>query len=409
MIQLENPSPLPWRTAVAGCGTIAPMHIRALAGLGRIELAGLADPDPQAAAAMADLWQKTAADLTLPPPACYRDINALLQEQQPDSVHICTPHHTHVPLAVAALAAGSHVLLEKPAGISLSDLEQLEQAEAESGRQLGLCFQNRFNLASLQAWLLIRAGLAGDLRSARGWVTWHRDAAYYQQAAWRGRWATEGGGVMINQAIHTLDLLIWLAGQPISVEGSISTHALSSRIEVEDTAECHLMLDGHIPALFYATNAFGVDAPVSLDLYGSELTIRLEADRLLLSDGQQRVLPDEETERLIREARLRLTRRELTAEEMFWLKAHDRQTAGHPMSPAVPDPAKAYWGLGHTRLIDAYYQSLWSSDADDTGRFPIGAVEGGRSLRTLLALYTSHREKRRITLSETVRQSIQRG
>lgn len=400
MRQMEKTEPRIWRTAVAGCGTIAPMHLRALAGMNQIELAGLADPDSQAVAVMADLWQQATDHRSGRAPAGYSDLETLIHCQQPDSIHICTPHHTHVPLAVTALAAGVHVLLEKPAGISLDDLRRLEQTEAESGCQLGLCFQNRFNLASLQAWLLVRSGLLGPLRSARGWVTWHRDAAYYRQAEWRGRWSTEGGGVMINQAIHTLDLLIWLAGQPVSVEGSISSHVLSSEIEVEDTAECHLILENQVPALFFATNAFGIDAPVSLDLYGTQLNLRIEADRLQVSDGEQHVLPEPEMARLISDAHHLLVSRPLSDEEQFWLNTYDRQVCVGSINTAVPDPAKAYWGLGHARLIDAYYHGL-RSDVTDHGGFPIGATEGGRSLRTLLALYTSHREKRRIALAGT--------
>ena len=300
-------------------------------------------------------------------PSCYASLGALLAEHQPDVVHICTPHHTHVPLAVEALQHGCHVVLEKPPAITLDDLADLELAVKASARTLGVCFQNRFNLATQQARHLLETGKLEPVRTARAFVTWKRDAAYYAQAAWRGRWATEGGGVMINQAIHTLDLLLWLAGRPVQVEGTIANRHLREAIEVEDTAEMQIELDSGARADFYATTAYGDDEPVFLELDCTSRRLRLEGDAIQLLDS---------------------------AGHIQLQTVLDDLLAASPAFVPLPEPAaaaaqngKACWGLGHQRLIGAFYASLEPNQAP----FPISLPGASQALKTLLALYQSHR------------------
>lgn len=354
--------------ALAGCGAIAPMHVQALQSLESVRLVALADPDAGAARRLLGLF---APDSQI---ACYASLGELLAGHKIDVVHICTPHHTHVPLAVEALRHGCHVVLEKPPAISLDDLAALEAAVGAGDRSLGVCFQNRFNLASQQARHLLETGKLEPVRTARAFVTWKRDAAYYGQAAWRGRWATEGGGVMINQAIHTLDLLLLLAGRPIRVEGTIANRHLREEIEVEDTAEMHIELGSGARAVFYATTAYGADAPVFLELDCTSSRLRLEGDAIQLLDrnGQPQAQ-----------------------------KTLDELLAASPAFVPLPEPAaaaaqngKACWGLGHQRLISAFYASLEPGQAP----FPIGLSSASLALKTLLALYQSDRSGQPVTI-----------
>lgn len=364
------------KTGVVGCGAIAPLHVQALSDLPKVTLTGLVDPDPEAIRRLNASW--TAANMSTgrDGPKAYSDLAAFLKQGHPDVVHICTPHHTHVPLAVQALEAGCHVLMEKPPGISESGLETLASTVKESGKKLGICFQNRFNLASQQAYHLIQTGKVGPVKTARAFVTWKRDQSYYRQGDWRGRWETEGGGVMINQAIHTLDLLIWLAGKPLSVEGSISNRHLRGIIEVEDTAEMFLTLENNITALFYATTAYGSDAPVFLELECERARLRLEGDRLTMDDGS------------------------VEAESGERLKALLKQEPAMPEAdgsvPGVTPEGKSCWGQSHSMLIRAFYDSLLS----EKNAFPIDLYEGSFALRTLLALYTSDRVKKAVHLKK---------
>jgi predicted dehydrogenase len=372
-----------WRVGLAGCGCIAPLHIGGLAALPDISLVGLADPDAQA---MANLIQASPGEirrLSTSQLACCADLAQLLAEAAPEVVHICTPHYTHVPLAGLALARGCHVLLEKPPAISLADLADLAAAVRQSTARLGICFQNRFNRSSLQARQLLDAGVAGPVRAARAFVTWRRDEAYYRQADWRGRWTTEGGGVMINQAIHTLDLLIWLAGQPLSVSGQIANRHLRAIIEVEDTAEMTLRLAGGATAVFYATTAYGGDAPVFLELDCGALRIRIEGDCLTLQDGEGNPLPSARQRRLLDEA----------AEAAPVPPAY---AAGWADAKSARRAGKSCWGQGHQRLIRAFYHSL----EPDAPAFPIDLDSGSLALKALLALYEAAASDREIILAE---------
>jgi predicted dehydrogenase len=363
-----------FRVGIAGCGAIAPLHVQALLALRQTELTGLADPDQAAAIRMQALWREGRPDTASREPGCHVDLETMLAQEKPDVVHICTPHHTHVPLAVQALANGCHVLLEKPPAITLDDLSALSLAAGRSDRTIGVCFQNRYNPASQQAKHLLQSGKIGPVRAARAFVTWKRDASYYAQAAWRGRWATEGGGVMINQAIHTLDLLIWLAGKPTNVEGTIANRHLRQVIEVEDTAEMQMTLENGATALFYATTAYGADAPVFLELDCADYRLRLEGDSLILLDSSGIPLLDTVLQSLL-------------AQE----PAHLTLTASCDTSELN---GKACWGQGHLRLIRAFYESL----QPDARTFTVDLASGSEALRALLALYTSDRTKAPVSL-----------
>ena len=152
------------------------------------------------------------------------DFNEVIKTM-PDVVHICTPH-LHTEMAVKALMAGKHVLVEKPVVRHIDEIKQVIKAREESGRCIGVCFQNRFNTTSQKAKEIIDSGTVGAVKGIKGIVTWYRDEDYYTASGWRGKFATEGGGVLINQSIHTIDLIQWLAGGVEAVKGGVSTQLL---------------------------------------------------------------------------------------------------------------------------------------------------------------------------------------
>ena len=180
------------KSAVVGIGTIGPVHLDALTRLGE-EIAALCDIRPERAVAAAERFH-----LSCP---IFTDYEEMLDQVRPDIVHICTPHFCHADMIVAALTRGISVLCEKPLCIKESDIGRILAAEAASPAKLGVCHQNRINPANLFARRLFSEN---RVTAAHGSVVWHRDAAYYGQDAWRGKWKTEGGGVLINQALHTL-------------------------------------------------------------------------------------------------------------------------------------------------------------------------------------------------------------
>ena len=161
-------------------------------------------------------------------------------------------------------------ICEKPLAITRGQLDEILQAEERSKAQLGVCHQNRFNDVNvyLKEYLQANEPVVGQ-----GYVAWERDKAYYAQAEWRGTWAQEGGGVLINQALHTLDLMQWFLGYPESVQAKIDTLALKDCIEVEDTASARCV--GKVNYAFFATNASFVGNPTQINVRlknGSQIT-----------------------------------------------------------------------------------------------------------------------------------------
>ena len=132
---------------------------------------------------------------------------------------------------------------------------------------------------------LIADGSIGKLKGGRAFVTWRRDEDYYGKSEWKGKKQTEGGGVLINQAIHTLDLLVKYFGKPEKIRSTMSNHHLENIIDVEDTVEAYMEFAGEPRAVFYASNAYTYDAGIFLELHGEDGTISLNGTDIILKTG----------------------------------------------------------------------------------------------------------------------------
>ena len=240
-----------------------------------------------------------------------------------------------------------HVLMEKPVASTVADAQRVIEAADRSTAQLGVCFQNRYNPTSRVLREVLDDGRFGEVRGARASVTWSRDESYYLASPWRGRWATAGGGVLINQAIHTLDLLQWFLGDVTGVRGAASTLWLGNVIEVEDTASMALTHVGGRHSIFYATNCHVENSPVTIEILTESATLLLDSDLLVWHpDGRREVL----------------AQRPVVAGE------------------------KAYWGASHALLIDDYYRQVGVGLP-----FWIDAREAAKSLNILTAVYDQSR------------------
>ena len=322
------------KTALIGCGAISGNHLTAIRALPDVELVALCDVIPERAEAARNKYA--------PDAAVYADYRKMLDETKPDAVHIATPHHLHAEMTREALARGINVFLEKPVCISEEEIARMTEAEKKSRGRVCVCFQNRLNHSVLLAKKL--AGEFGGVGSARATVTWCRDAEYYRTDGWRGKTATEGGGVLINQAIHELDLLIGYCGVPSTVSAKTANHRHAGVIEVEDTAELLIGFDSGATAFFTATTAFGCDAPNFAELFcrnGRRITLLGDA---LYVDG----VPYE-------------------------VEADDRAF-----------PGKECWGAGHVRLIRLFYEAVASGSP-----MPVTLESAAVPLCVLLAAYRS--------------------
>ncbi|MFZ0529675.1 MAG: Gfo/Idh/MocA family oxidoreductase [Propionicimonas sp.] len=319
--------------AVVGIGDISALHLAAIAANPGIELVGVCDVDPERA-------ERAAQAAGVP---AFTDHRELLARVSPQVVHVTTPHHQHVPVALDALAAGANVLTEKPVGHTVEAGLRLAERAAASAGQVGVVFQNRYNPSSIAIKAALDAGALGPITGARAAVWWFRPAAYYRAAPWRGRWAEAGGGVLINQAIHTLDLLVWFLGAPVTARGRAATLALADTIEVEDTASIVIEHSSGVRSTFFATNAHHTNADVELEITGRDGVLALRGGEAWLTDA-------EGTRRL----------------------ATDTQAGGE----------RSYWGKGHALLIDDFYARL-----DARQPFWIGPDDGVVPLRILREVY----------------------
>ena len=323
------------KAAIVGCGNIAAVHAKSISRLEGAELLAAADIRPERAEKYTEEYGCRA----------YGSLEEMLEKERPDVLHICTPHYLHVPMAEYALKRGIHVFCEKPPVVSEEQLAALERAVAEGPGRAGFCFQNRYNPSVLFIRELLSSGKAGKVKGARGIVTWNRGEAYYTQSGWRGRLATEGGGALINQSIHTMDLLGVFLGKPVSVEAQTANHHLPGVIEVEDMMEAYIRYED-AAACFYATTAYTEDAPPLIELSCENMVIRVEdlEVTLLYPDGRRENPPIDRKQAL----------------------------------------GKSYWGSGHLDCISDFYRCLQTGE-----RFALD-LDGVRdTARLMLAAYRS--------------------
>jgi predicted dehydrogenase len=216
----------PLRAAILGTGAIANAHATALAATPDAELVAVADRDAEHARAFAERWGLSEA-------AVFGSLDELLASGGVDVLHICTPPGVHAEQAIAALDAGLHVVCEKPAALSLDELDAMTDAASRADRRLAVVFQQRTGSAAAHVRRLLDEGALGRPLVATCQTLWYRDPAYFA-VPWRGRWATEGGGPTLGHGIHQIDLLAWLLGDWSSVQGQL--WRLDRDTETEDVS-----------------------------------------------------------------------------------------------------------------------------------------------------------------------------
>ena len=294
---------------VIGCGMISGNHFHALEKLENVALQAVCDIDEEK-------LQKAMEAQHVDGCANWRD---LISRNDIDAVHICVPHYLHAEISIAALRAGKHVLCEKPMGVSLREARAMEAAALESGKTLTVCFQNRYNGASRRMKEIIECGALGKILGGSAFVTWNRAEPYYQNSPWRGKWETEGGSVLINQAVHTLDLLRWLAGDLQLRDCTMSAKRLAETIETEDTCDMLLTDSAGSRFLFYASNCGANNLPVQMHLLFEQGEMHLDGARLTIKGPEGTAFEDYTTALAV---------------------------------------GKDYWGSGHGPFIEDFYRRI---------------------------------------------------
>ncbi len=259
------------RFGILGCGVIGPHHAQAIAGL----------PDDAALVAVADTQADRAAKLAQEHGVeAYSSLGDLLNHPALDAVCICTPSGEHAAHAAAVLAAGKHAIVEKPVDVTLEAIDRLLAARRSPAQKVAVISQHRFDTASRIVHDAVEQNRFGRLTVGTAQVRWWRTQAYYDGGAWRGTWEWDGGGALMNQAIHTVDLLQWMMGPVAQVSAYTATLA-HERIDVEDTAVASVRFASGALGMIEGTTAAYPGLTARLEVHGDRGSAIIDKDELV--------------------------------------------------------------------------------------------------------------------------------
>lgn len=266
------------KVGIIGCGRISIMHLNAIALSEYATLTCCCDVIKEKADAVAETYGVKA----------YTDYQVMLRSEQLDAVHICLPHYLHSKVACFAFDMGINVISEKPMDVDYESAENAVKLAEQKGVLFGVIFQCRYNTASQLVKKAMQEGRLGKIISARSIVTWSRDEEYYLECDWKGSWEKEGGGVIINQAIHTIDLVNWIVDDEIESVFCTMSNRCHPRIEVEDVAEGFVKYKNGTTYSFYCTNNYGCDEPIEIKLFCEKANVIMGSDdvHIYYNDGK---------------------------------------------------------------------------------------------------------------------------
>ncbi len=340
---------------IIGCGMIARFHAQAVADIRGAKVVACCDMVPAAADRLAESIGCRA----------YHQLPALLDDPHVDVVTVCTPSGAHLEPAVAAARAGKHVIVEKPLEVTLPRCDRIIEACDKAGVVLSTIFPSRFHRSARLLKRAIDQQRFGRLTMGDAYVKWYRTQQYYDSGAWRGTWKLDGGGALMNQAIHSVDLLVWLMGPVHDLSARAATLA-HERIEVEDTAVAALRFENGALGVIEATTAAYPGALKRIEIHGSAGSAVLQEEDITTWSFDRPTRAD---------ARL--------LEQM----AGQTKTGGGAADPAA---------IGHHGHTAQFKDVL---DAIKHGRRPlIDGPEGRRSVEVILAIYKAAQSGRTVTL-----------
>lgn len=250
-------------------------------GVGRIHVEAALKYDKCELVAVCDLVQSKLDKITEANPEvrAYTDFDELLKDDEVDIISICLPSGMHAEYAVKAMEAGKHVLVEKPIDITVAAAEKIEQARLRTGKKVGCIYQNRNNAVMKPLKEAIDSGKLGRIFLGTFAVKWYREQSYYEgKQCWHGTWEMDGGGSLINQAVHTLDIMQWLMGEPESVTSTMSIN--NHKIETEDLTASIFRFKNGATATFLSTTCIYPGLSTDIQVYGTNGSVELDADVL---------------------------------------------------------------------------------------------------------------------------------
>jgi len=340
---------------IVGSGMIANFHADAIKQLGQGKLVGVVARNEDRVNAFVDKHGGRA----------YTNLDDFLSNKDIDIVTICTPSGSHMEPTVEAAKHGKHVLCEKPMEVTLDRVDQMIQAHLQAGTTLGGIFNSRFEPVNQVVKRLVRSGRMGSITYAGGYVPWWRTQDYYDQGGWRGTWQYDGGGALMNQGTHTVDLVQWLVGEKVKRVTAFTATLAHRRIEVEDTATAALQFANGALGILLATTSIQPGLPARVELGGTGGTIISESTAI----------------KFLQFADPRPEDAEILA-----------KYAGTGVAMGVADP-KAITADNHRRNFDAFIEAI------EHGRRPeLDGFEGRKAVQIVTEVYESARTGKPVML-----------
>ncbi|NLA85336.1 MAG: Gfo/Idh/MocA family oxidoreductase [Clostridiales bacterium] len=336
---------------IVGCGVISDWHAAAINEIDCTVLVGVTDVNEHKRV-------ETAKKYNARPFDTYEQ---MLENNEIDIISICTPSGTHAPLAIEAAKAGKHVIVEKPMALNLAESDQIIKACEENKVKLTVISQLRFSDAVAKVKDAVDSGLLGKLILGNAYLKYHRSQEYYDSSAWRGTWAMDGGGALMNQGIHGIDLLQYIMGDVKSVFAYTKT--LARKIEVEDSAVAVLEFTNDALGTIQGTTSIYPGFPRELEFNGDKGSIVLREDCIVKWEIEGQEVP----EGLIADER-----------ELVY------QSQSNPTGFGID---------GHIKQIRQMAESIW----DDTKPL-VDQYEGRKPIEIIMAIYESSRTGKKVFL-----------
>ncbi|OGF51134.1 MAG: hypothetical protein A2231_00710 [Candidatus Firestonebacteria bacterium RIFOXYA2_FULL_40_8] len=332
--------------AIVGCGNILSSHGDGVLGTPEAELICVVDTDEPKAKAAAEKYKTK----------YYTSIKDMLKDPAVDVVTIALPSGLHMNAAIEAMESGKHVISEKPLEITLEKIDKMIAVSKKTKKYLAGIFQSRFMDSSLSIRKAIQDGQLGKMVLGDAYQKWYRSAEYYKSAGWRATWELDGGGALMNQAIHAIDLLMFFMGEVESVTAYAET--LVHKIPVEDTAVAILRFKSGALGTIEGTTSVCPGEERRLEVHGTKGTVILT--------GMEKIL--------------------------WKLEGQPVKEEGNKTEGGVADP-KAITKKGHTAQFNAFTKAILAGEVP-----PVTAEESRKSVELILAIYKSAKERREIKL-----------
>jgi len=338
------------RFGIVGAGMIAAVHAEAIRGLPGAELAGIMDRGSGKGARIAPGLDTTASD----------DLLRFVAREDVDVVTVASPSGAHMEAAVAAAEAGKHCIVEKPIEITLARVDAMIETHARAGTTLGGIFNTRYADAAQLVERSRRKGRFGRLTFGAALGPWWRDPSYYESSDWKGTWGLDGGGALMNQGIHSVDLLLWLMGSPVRSVSARTARLAHRGIEVEDTATACLEFENGALGTIASTTSMWPGHFRTVTLAGTDGTAVLADNNLLFWRFRDERPGDADV--------------------------RERHRAIPGAGVGASDPAAGVTAEGHRAVFADFIAAL-----DENRRPAIDGEEARKAVAIILAIYESAR------------------